>query len=417
MNSLDELRNMRVKSCFVFLIGLYSGIVDAALDLAYCSGDASVLFSQCSSGENCDRQITKSISKAVQVFTEEKGCFGKFEQYKSLQSSFNPQNTSLQDAKQFLKQVKQPVIDLQNQLSPALDGDMSEALRTELNKTITVFESQEFSEETRNDGVFTVAYWHMSTGFGTANIGIGTDNKLAFIDLYDYLKAVCLGKTSPGGECHHRFDELRSTLRTTQTLRALFTYASSFQVYLAEAHVERLLDEWRYYFEQARVQYPWELASDLDDVIDKAPSGLLRAPTRQTFWLHPAAAFSYVEGAEHSQQLKPTAILEIFGKNYWDFDADSKSVKLDGHAWGWSLVTSYTEIEGVSDSGVGVSIHFDHRYTASITYHEDDEWVISLNINPAKYLQDLWQDRKKKEVKRAKQTGRVLVKKIWENGD
>ncbi|MCP4431858.1 MAG: hypothetical protein GY806_12830 [Gammaproteobacteria bacterium] len=414
MNKLKGLWDYRLKICFVFLIGLYGGIVDAALDHAYCSADADVLFRQCHAGVECDREITKSIGNAVRTFTSDKGCFGKFEQFESLESSYNPENASLADASRFLKQLKQPIIDLRDELSLAPAGEMSDALRFELHKTITVFESQDFSEETRNNGVFTVAYWHTAIGFGTANIGIGTANKLALIDLYEYLKAACLGKSSPSDDCLRRFDELRSTLRTTQTLRALFNYSSSFQVYLAEFYVERLLDEWRYYFEEARVQYPWELASDLDEVIDQTSTGLLRAPDSQTFWLHPTAALSYADGAEHGQQVRPTAILELYGKNYWDFDPLASKAKLDGHAWGWSLITNYTDIDGIDGSGVGVSVHYDHRYTVSITYHDDDEWVISLNFNPARYLQNLWKERKQKEVKRAKETGRELVDKIWE---
>jgi len=419
MNNINHIRKYWLICCSFIFIGSCLNPANAALDLAYCSADASVLFRKCEQGSDsqCKKEIERSIGKAVQVFTADKGCFGSFPQYKTLADNYNSSKASITDAKDFLRQLKQPIIDLRAQQSlVSATGVLSDFLKQELDKAIATFESRNYSKHTESNGIFTKAYWDINP-FETAVIGEGTSNSLAVHDLYAYLREVCItsesaNSHSPPEDCHRRFGEVRSSLQVAETLSALFFYTDSFRVFVAEAYVDKLLDEWRYYFEEARVQYPWELASDLDDVLEDAPPGLLRAPTKQTFWLHPAAGLSYVEGAEDGQQLRPTAILEIYGKNYWDFKPNSATAELDGHAWGWSLITNYTDIQDIDDVGVGLSVHYDHKYTASFSYHDDDEWVVSFNINLASHLQNLWRDKKQEYDDKIKMTKTKLNKVV-----
>lgn len=417
MNNKFEFKKRLLLASLCVPICLYAGSSYGKVDLAYCSADASALFRQCEPGKDCGNKIRSSIRNAVQTFTVENGCFGKFEQYQGLRNNYDPANASLADARNFLNQLKQPIIDLKGQLSlVSASGQMSNSLRQELNKALMVFESRDYDEHTKDNGIFTKAYWYTAPQFGTQNIGIATDNSLADLELFEYLNQACASASEASSKCYGRFEEVRTTLRTTRTLSALFTFAGSFRVFIAEAYVDRLLDEWRYYFEEARVQYPWELGSDLDDVLEEARPGLLRAPRKQTFWLHPAAGVSYVEGAEDGQQLRPTAILELYGKNYWQFvdERDSRKVKLDGHAWGWSLITNYTDIQDIDDVGVGFSVHYDHKYTTSLTYHDDEEWVLSFNITLASHLQNLWQETKQTYEKKVKNAKTELKEKISE---
>jgi len=419
MNSIFQGRKYRLLASLFLSLGIATGASYGAVPgLAYCSADARVLFRDCNTDGDearCIKSVNRSIGKAIQAFAGTSGCYVEFKQFDAMFAGYDPADTTLAEAQLFLQQLKQPILDLKGQLAVLADGGpMIETLRQELDKTLAVFESRDYPEHTRDDGIFSKAYWATNFAFSTANIGIGTGNRLASHELYDYLRTACAISVTPSDDCFRRFIDVRSTLRTTQTLSALFTYAGGFRVYIAEAYVDRVLDEWRYYFEEARVQYPWELATELNAVFDNAAPGLLLAPRSQTFWLHPDAGVSYVDGAPDGQQFSPTVILEIYGKNYWDFKPGSKTAQLDGHALGWSLITNYTDIEGVDDFGGGLSIHYDHKYTTSITYHGNDEWALSFNINLSGHLQNLWQETSQEYETRVYNAKAELKDKISE---
>jgi hypothetical protein len=234
---------------------------------------------------------------------------------------------------------------------------------------------------------------------GLSRNGIAA-NPLSQVKLRQYLLTGCApaGAEKPAtvsAACESRYYEIYDTFYVTSAMQALIGRAGAVVARMAMSDLKRNRAEWNYYFEEARVMYPWELTAQFESIMKAHDPnrGFLRAPTEQTFWLHPSVAMESVIGAPDGDRLQPALVLELYGKNWWSFKSydDTKDrLTLDGWAKGFSVIATYSDVADVHNWGVGLSAHINQAYTVSTTYHGADDWAVLFNLNVIELYKNSW---------------------------
>ena len=208
------------------------------------------------------------------------------------------------------------------------------------------------------------------------------------VDLMSVLGPQC-GDNTKADKCAAEIAMAETLARTSTLAESALTYYTS--CYIDEADKEAIvLDrKWTTYFEDARSQYPWELAfngwrmdkNDTRDVVNGNRMGFLYPPAYQWILAHPSVALEYVSDAPDGQEFKPAVLVEVFGYNRWKYEADGSM----GNALGVSAVALFADRGEVKDLGYGLMMHVNNTYSIGVTRHDSDTgFVVSGDVS------DLW---------------------------
>lgn len=105
-------------------------------------------------------------------------------------------------------------------------------------------------------------------------------------------------------------------------------------------------------------------------------------PSTQLFLFHPSIIIENVEAAIDGEQMKEGIAVEVFGVNWWD-----KHSSPCGIPCGASFTTTYTDLAGVKDEGVGLMLHFYNKYSIGYSKHGDHVGYY-VTIDLLKFLED-----------------------------
>ena len=167
-----------------------------------------------------------------------------------------------------------------------------------------------------------------------------------------------------------------------------------------------LLDgEWTYYFEEARSQYPWELALN-DRRYDGAPNQLERPPKGQLIFIHPTVALEYVGGGTENEAAYNTVpIVELLGYNVLRLRRNGPPLK---RPIGFSTIASYTPATTGDNVGYGVMVHIGNDFSVGFTQRDtglqqERTWLVSVDLGKL-FLQ---------KSQETKERFRELEQRVW----
>ncbi len=201
-------------------------------------------------------------------------------------------------------------------------------------------------------------------------------------------------------DCSIRYQTARDVLVRTRLMERALRLASRPALVAAAKANQLALKRWDAYFNDTRTQYLWELGisewrlnktkNDGRPDAGGVKLGFRKVPTNQVIFLHPGVAFEYLDDAADGSQFEETAILEVLGYNSWKWDgSDPKK------AWGLSLTAAWTDREASDDFGVGLMLHFAHRYSIGVTDHDGDVGVL-VSADVSKLWLKVKESRKKR---------------------
>lgn len=211
-------------------------------------------------------------------------------------------------------------------------------------------------------------------------------NALPGFQLYEGLDGQCPPPDDPNAMSCGAYADRKDMIRTLVLAKRLAVY-SEWGVLVAHAKDARLaVKQWDSYFNDARFQWWWEVWANgrrmersglcaMDDETQQR-KGFCKVPTDQLIILHPEIALQWIDGAQSSDQLSASFIVELFGKNSWSWDESGAM----GSAFGWSVVASYTNLTGFDDWGLGGMVHVNNRYSFGLT-STDGELGIFLSMD------------------------------------
>lgn len=154
--------------------------------------------------------------------------------------------------------------------------------------------------------------------------------------------------------------------------------------YEAALNASRVRDaKWTGYFDDARLQFPWELYINglrYGREARKA-GGFGEPPSDQFILLHPGVGMEYVRGAPSGSRFQPALVLELVGYNRWRWTDAGKME----NAYGASLIQTYSDRAGLSSSRPGVMFHVQNKYSLALT-RDNGKTGIVLSIDLAKLV-------------------------------
>ncbi len=200
---------------------------------------------------------------------------------------------------------------------------------------------------------------------------------------------------------YNRVIEYVTLINIGQKITNYYTHDKLLSV---SAEIKLREKRWDNYFNKSIPQYPWELAFNslfLDDnrVTDEDGNklGPIEPPSHQWIFLHPSPGFEFVDKANDGSRFQPSVNLEIIGCNGWKWDQDaSMKTQLGGAA----LIT-LSDRSGTDSFGYGLMLHYNGKYAIGVTYRDDGDWGVTMNIDLGELLKEnfkKYQDRLK-EVK------------------
>lgn len=151
--------------------------------------------------------------------------------------------------------------------------------------------------------------------------------------------------------------------------------------------------KWSRYFDEARLQFPWELwVNGLRyGRVNRKAGGFAEPPHDQVIFGHPGVGMEYVRGADSGNRFEPALIIEIIGYNRWRWTVDGKME----NAWGASLVQTYSDRAGLSSSRPGIMLHWQNKYSIAFT-RDDSKTGVVLSVDLAKAVTKVEKDAREK---------------------
>jgi len=146
--------------------------------------------------------------------------------------------------------------------------------------------------------------------------------------------------------------------------------------------------QWDAYFNEARFQWWWEVAINGRRMLKgkgcdqngdtQQRDGFCTVPDDQIIFMHPDVALSWIDGADASSELGAAFVVEVFGKNKWEWSRNGTMQK----ARGWSVIASYSD--QADDWGYGLMYHYRNRYSLAVTSTSGDVGVLlSMDLSDA----------------------------------
>ena len=154
---------------------------------------------------------------------------------------------------------------------------------------------------------------------------------------------------------------LRAAALVRETLK--FNQSGAYEDAVRAARVRE--SKWNSYFDDARLQFPWELYVNglRYGRENRSAGGFAETPSDQIIFLHPGVGMEYVRGAPSGSRFQPALVLELVGYNRWTWTREGKIE----NAFGASLVQTYSDRAGLSSSRRGVMFHLQNKYSLAVT--------------------------------------------------
>ena len=134
---------------------------------------------------------------------------------------------------------------------------------------------------------------------------------------------------------------------------------------------------WDEYFEQARSQTFLDALLTTSREQDYLSQGKLVGPMpRQWFAIHPSIVVENVSDAVDGEQISEALAIEWLGVNWWNEDTSPL-----GFPFGVSLVSIYSDRASVSDSGIGLMLHFNNSTSIGWSRYDDDENGLFVTVD------------------------------------
>ncbi|HZM33737.1 MAG TPA: hypothetical protein VFC18_04515 [Burkholderiales bacterium] len=181
----------------------------------------------------------------------------------------------------------------------------------------------------------------------------------------------------------------RAAALVTRTLQLSLT--DEYEQALAAARLRKA--KWDRYFDEARVQFFWELyANGLRyGRENRKAGGFAEPPHDQIILLHPGVGLEYVNDAPSGSRLQAALVIELIGYNRWTW---SKQGKME-NAFGASLIQSYSDRAGLASARPGIMVHFQNKYSLAYTRRDGVDGLM-LSIDLAKLVTKVEQDAREK---------------------
>ena len=221
-------------------------------------------------------------------------------------------------------------------------------------------------------------YWHFDPSHGDFRGGL----TLKIYD--DILNPACT--EIPSQTCSDAYEAAKRALQYAKVAELeVFQSKGKLKIAKLYLHVESLNAEWENYFQDARSQFPWELALNgyLYNKFDrKADGAILQAPPRyQWILLHPSVALEYIDQANEGNQFRESVILEIAGYNWWNWENRDRDTAL-----GLSFITSYSDRSGTRDVGFGAMAHYNHTLSLGGTLRKGGDPGVFISVDVGRFL-------------------------------
>lgn len=165
--------------------------------------------------------------------------------------------------------------------------------------------------------------------------------------------------------CREAASAGKVVFRAAALLRHALAF-SSWETYQQALEAARARDaKWTHYFDDARLQFPWELYvnGQRHGRENRKAGGFADVPNDQWILLHPGVGLEYVRGAPRGSRFEPALVVELVGYNRWRWKADGSM----GTALGVSLIQTYSDRVGLQSSRPGVMLHYNHKYSLAVT--------------------------------------------------
>lgn len=169
------------------------------------------------------------------------------------------------------------------------------------------------------------------------------------------------------------------------TLR--FSLEETYQQALDKSRVRDA--QWTSYFDEARLQYPWELLVNgwRHGRENRKAGGFADVPNDQWILLHPGVGLEYVKDAPKGSRFEPALVVEVIGYNRWSWSRDGRM----GRAFGASLIQTYSDRAGLSSARTGIMLHYNNKYSLAFT-RKDGESGVMLSIDLGNLLTEVESD-------------------------
>lgn len=151
--------------------------------------------------------------------------------------------------------------------------------------------------------------------------------------------------------------------------------------------------KWTRYFDEARLQFPWELwVNGLRyGRVNRKAGGFAEPPRDQIILAHPGVGMEYVRGAESGSRLEPALLIELIGYNRWRWTQDGTME----NAWGASLVQTYSDRAGLSSARPGIMVHWQNKYSVAFTRNNGSTGIL-LSVDLAKAVARVEKDARER---------------------
>lgn len=233
--------------------------------------------------------------------------------------------------------------------------------------------------------------------------------------LRDALASACQPEDSSSFDsdvCDDVYEDTKAIVRFVAATREVLSRYRHPVIHANYEAAKRRLSQWNAYFDEARFQYPWELAlnsawighHDSRPVDDNGNRlGFMRPPTSQWILLHPQLGLEYVDEAQPGKEMDTVAYLEVIGFNKWHWTEEGDM----GFALGGAIIASLGDRPDVNNVGVGVSVFLNNRLTLGMTVYDTDfeDVGIVLSTDLAQSLTSVSQDARQALMEKVKALG------------
>jgi hypothetical protein len=177
----------------------------------------------------------------------------------------------------------------------------------------------------------------------------------------------------------------RAAALVKQALR--FSLEETYQQALDAARVRDA--KWTGYFDEARLQYPWELLLNgwRHRRENRKAGGFADVPNDQWILLHPGVGLEYVRNAPQGSRFEPALVVEIVGYNRWSWTTGGGM----GRAYGVSLIQTYSDRAGLGSARPGIMFHINNRFSLALT-REGGETGVMLSLDLSKLVSKVEED-------------------------
>jgi hypothetical protein len=205
------------------------------------------------------------------------------------------------------------------------------------------------------------------------------------------LEVTCPQASDPA--CKEAGETGKVVFRAASLVRQTLQLGMS-EVYEKALAATRVRDsKWSGYFDEARLQFPWELW--LNGLRyrreNRKAGGFAEPPNDQLILGHPGVGMEYVRGAPSGNRFQPALVIELIGYNRWTWTVDGRME----NAWGASFVQTYSDRAGLSSSRPGIMLHWQNKYSLAFT-RDDSKTGVMLSIDLAKAVTRVEKDAREK---------------------